>query len=42
MRKIVYMPLFLILYNGFLKFSESRDKEIKLGQTYFKFPRTGN
>ena len=36
------LPLFSIFYNDFLKFSESRDKEFKLGQTYFNFPLTGN
>ena len=31
-----------ILYNDFLKFSENRDKEFKLGPTYLNVPRAGN
>ena len=38
------LPLFSTLFNDFLKlkFSENRDKEFKLGPTYFNFTRTGN
>ena len=36
------LPLFSILYDDFLKFSENRDKEFKLVPMYFNFPCTGN
>ena len=36
------LPVFSILYNDFLKLQENRDKQFKLGPSYFNFPRTGN
>ena len=33
------LPLFWILENDFPNFSKNRDKEFKLGATYFNFPR---
>ena len=33
--------LFSILYDGFINFSENRDKELMLGRMYFNFPSTG-
>ena len=41
-RNFQRLSLFSILYNNFLRFSENRDKEFKLGPTYFNVPHTGN
>ena len=36
------LPLFSILYDYFLKFSENRNKQFKLRPMHFKFSGTGN
>ena len=40
-RNFQKLTLFSILYDGFINFSENRDKELMLGRMYFNFPSTG-